>query len=377
MTRGQGSGGWRYLDPWLFVPVLLLLGLGLIMVYSASAIMATQDYHDSYYFLKRQGIAATLGLIGLYCVHRVDYRLLWKIVYPLLSVTAILLIAVLIPGVGTSAGGAQRWLRFGGLSVQPSEFAKFGLVIFLAYALAKKQEKVKDLKFGYLPLVGVSGLIMVLVIAGRDLGTVITLSLVTGVMLYVAGTRMLYLLATGALALPFLYLALFSVPFRRQRLLTFLDPWQDQLDSGFQIIQSFIAFYNGGLTGVGLGQGRQKLFYLPAAHTDFIFSVIGEELGWIGVAGAITLFLVLIGRGFWIFFQEKEPFALFLSLGVSLILLVQVSINLGVVMGLLPTKGLTLPLVSYGGTSLMVSLLEIGILMNISSHQRSSGMRRS
>ena len=285
--------GWRYLDPYLFVPAMLLLSIGLVMVYSASGILAEQDYGDSYYFLKRHAIAAAVGLGVLLQLQRINYQVLRRLVYPFLGAAAFLLILVLIPGVGTEAGGAQRWIRLFGFSIQPSEFAKLAVIIFFAYVFAKKQERIREFTTGFIPVVGIAGAMMILIMAGRDLGTVLTLAVVMFFMLYVAGTRLIYLMASVVLSVPILYQALFSVAFRRQRLLTFLDPWKYPLDSGFQIIQSFIAFHNGGLTGAGFGEGEQKLFYLPAAHTDFIFSVIAEELGWIGVCVVIGLFIAL------------------------------------------------------------------------------------
>lgn len=366
---------WKYLDPYLFIPILLLLGIGLIMVYSSSAILASQNYGDSYYFLKRHAVSVILGIGLLLSLQRVDYRLFWKGVYPLLGVIVLLLGLVLVPGLGTEVGGAKRWLRFAGFSLQPSEFAKPAIVLFFAYALAKKKEKIRDLKVGLLPLMLVAGTVLVLILASRDLGTVLTLASVIFLMLYVAGTRLRYLVCTIVLSIPFIYHALFAVAFRRRRLLAFLDPWQSPLDSGFQIIQSFIAFHNGGFSGMGLGEGKQKLFYLPAAHTDFIFSVLGEELGWIGVCVVISLFLVVIARGFWIFFHEKNPFGLFLAFGLTILLAIQVIINMGMVMGLLPTKGLALPFVSYGGSSLLANVIGIGLLMGISRRQRELGER--
>lgn len=366
---------WRYLDPYLFIPALLLLGIGLVMVYSASSILAFENYGDSYYFLKRHAISSVIGIVMLLMLQRVDYHVFWKWVYPFLTVILALLILILIPGVGTQVGGAQRWIRIFGFSLQPSEFAKVSVVLFFAYALAKKDRKIRDFTVGFLPIVMVSGVVMILIMASRDLGTVLTIAIVMFLMLYMAGTRVLYLISAAVLSIPFVYHALLSVSFRRQRLLTFLDPWKYPLDSGFQIIQSYVAFHNGGLTGMGLGEGKQKFFYLPAAHTDFIFSVIGEELGWIGVCVIILLFLILIARGFWIFFHEKDRFGLFLSFGLTSLLAVQVIINLGVVMGLLPTKGLALPFVSYGGSSLLANLLVVGILMNISRSQREQGER--
>lgn len=364
---------WKHLDPYLFIPTLLLLSVGLVMVYSASSILALQTYGDSYFFLKRHAFSALLGLSLLFSLQRIDYHLFWKWVYPFLGFTLFLLVLVLIPGVGTSVGGAQRWLRLFGFSLQPSELAKLAAVLFFAYALTKKDTKIKNFKTGFLPTVLIGGLIMILILASRDLGTVITIAIIMFLMLYVAGTRLIYLISAIVLSIPFVYHALFAVSFRRQRLLTFLDPWKYALDSGFQIIQSYVAFHNGGLAGMGLGHGKQKFFYLPAAHTDFIFSVIGEEFGWIGVSLLFSLFAVLVARGFTIFFREKDPFGIFLSFGLTALLTVQILINFAVVMGLMPTKGLALPFLSYGGSALLVSLVAVGILMNISKRQREEG----
>ncbi len=357
----------KHIDYFLLVVTLLLMAIGVMMVYSASAILAQENYQDSLYFLKREVVFTVLGLALLLFFKGLDYRILYKLAYPLLFFTLALLALVFIPGVGHTAGGAQRWIRIAGIGLQPSEVSKLALVVFLAYFLAKKGERIRDFKTGFVPALGISGLLILVVLSQKDLGTAFVMALVTGVMLFIAGTRILFLLSMLLAGIPALYFLIFSVDYRRERILAFLNPWEHQMDTGFQIIQSYVAFNAGGLTGAGLGQGKQKLFYLPAAHTDFIFSVIGEELGLIGVCFVILLFFLLLFRGARIAARTPDLFGTFLATGIISLITLQALINFGVVMGMLPTKGLPLPFLSHGGTSLLVFCVMIGILLNISS----------
>jgi cell division protein FtsW len=278
-----------------------------------------------------------------------------------------LLALVFIPGIGHSAGGAQRWIRVAGFSLQPSEITKIAIILFVAYALAKKGEKIRNFKVGFMPVLIISGLFMGVILLQKDLGTAFVLAMVVAAMLFIGGTRIAYLTAGVLAAIPILYFLIFSVDYRRQRILAFLDPWEHQLDSGFQIIQSYVAFNAGGLTGTGLGQGKQKLFYLPAAHNDFIFPVIGEELGLIGVFFVLILFLLFMIRGIKISLKAPDHYGIFMGIGITTLVTSQALINFGVVMGLLPTKGLPLPFISYGGTALLVLCFLVGVLLNISS----------
>jgi cell division protein FtsW len=344
--------------------------LGVVMVFSSSSIMADRAHADSLFFLKRQGLFALVGFTFLAAMMRFDYHHFKKLAVPLMVGCVLLLALVLVPGVGRKVGGAVRWLPLGGFSFQPAELAKLGLVIFLAYSLARKKDKVKDFKLGFLPYIILLGGLLAMLLAQPDLGSALTLCIVAVMMLLVAGTRLIFLLGMGIVAMPFLYFLIMNVDYRRQRVLAFLNPWEDPSNSGFQIIQSWIAFGSGGAFGQGLGQSKQKLFYLPEAHTDFIFSVIGEELGFAGVIIIAAMFLLLIIRGFRTALHAPDEFGCYLAFGMTLLLGLEAFVNMAVVMGMVPTKGLALPFLSYGGTSLITSLIAIGIVLNVSSQSR-------
>jgi cell division protein FtsW len=355
-------------DTTILLLAVVLTCFGMVMVYSASSIMAARRFNDGLYFLKRQGIFALAGFVVLAVVMHIDYHRLRRLAVPFLFFCIALLVVVLIPGVGSHAGGASRWLRLPGFSVQPSELAKLGLVLYMAHSLAKKREKIKSFKFGFIPYMVVLALLLLLLLLQPDLGSALTLGGVAMVMLLVAGTRLSYLFSVVILAIPFLYFAVMNVDYRRRRILAFLNPWEDPTNTGFQIIQSWIAFGTGGLFGNGLGEGIQKLFYLPEAHTDFIFSVVGEELGFLGVLVVTAIFLVLVMRGIRTAVGAPDDFGRYLAFGVTLLLGLEAFVNIAVVMGMLPTKGLALPFLSYGGTSLLTTLASVGILLNISAH---------
>jgi len=357
----------RPIDYPLLVTALLLMAIGILMVYSASAIYAQDIYKDSYYFLKKEVLFMGAGLLLMFAIKSVNYHVYYKMTYPLLAVTVLLLMVTFIPGIGHRAGGAQRWIGIAGFTVQPSELAKLAVIVFMAYTMAKKKEKMKNFKIGFLPAIGIIGLLSGLVLLQKDLGTTFVICLVSFLMFFIGGTRLSYLAAGIVAAIPALYFLIFSVDYRRKRILAFLDPWEHKMDEGFQIIQSYVAFNAGGLTGAGLGQGKQKLFYLPAAHTDFIFSVIGEELGLIGVFFILGLFILFMLRGTKIAMRAPDLFGCYLAIGITSMITAQALINFGVVMGLLPTKGLPLPFISHGGTSLLVICILVGILLNISS----------
>jgi cell division protein FtsW len=347
--------------------VLILLVLGIVMVFSSSSIYASEKLGDDYYFLKKQLVIALLGILLLIAAMAVNYQLWSKLTYPLLLGSLLLLILVIIPGVGNEVSGSRRWLKLAGFSFQPAELAKLALVIYLAHTLSKKQPQKR-----FLPKAIVSGVFVLLIIAQPDFGTAMILAAIALILLFAAGLRFSHLLSGFLLSLPVLYLMVTQADYRRKRILAFLNPWNDPTNSGFQIIQSFLAFGSGGIWGRGLGQGRQKLFYLPDAHTDFIFSVIGEELGFLGVVVILTLFLIIVLRGIKISLSASDPFGSYLALGITLMIGLQAMVNFGVSLGLLPTKGLTLPFISYGGSSLIVSLIGAGILLNISSRRARS-----
>jgi cell division protein FtsW len=351
----------------LLIVTLALVGVGIVMVYSTSAIMAGDRFQDPYYFLKKQALFAGVGCILMTFMLFFRYTILKRLAYPILIVSILLLVAVLIPGIGYRAGGAMRWLKIQSVSFQPSEFAKLGLIIFLAYFLTKKDEKIRSFSFGFLPTVLLSGLVVVLVAKEPDLGAALFLSAMVFVLLFVSGARVIYLAGALLLTIPVVYTLFMNAGYRYKRLMSFIRPWDDPTGTSFQIIQSFLSFGSGGLFGLGLGEGRQKLFFLPAPHTDFIFSVIGEELGLVGAMMVVLLFFVFTLRGIQIGLSLDDRFGAYLALGVTLMISLQAVINMAVVLGLLPTKGLTLPFISYGGTSLITNLVGVGILLHLST----------
>jgi cell division protein FtsW len=357
----------------LAVTVALAL-IGLVMVFSASAVVAGSRFHDSIYYLKRQLAWLMFGLLLLHIASRLDYMVWRQCAVPLLALTAVLLAVVLIPSLGTAAKGARRWIRLGPISLQPAEMLKLATVLYLAAYVTRKQDRLGDLATGFLPPLVVVGVLAALVLAQPDMGTVVVIGTVTLGLLFLAGARWTHLLGVALAALPAAAILIVKSPYRRRRFMTFLSPWDDPTAAGFQVTQSFLAFGSGGSVGVGLGEGKQKLFFLPEAHTDFVLALIGEELGLVGTAGVMLLFALVVLKGFQIAGRAREPFGRHLALGITLLLGVQVLINAGVATGMLPTKGLTLPLVSYGGSSLLISLLAIGILLSI-SRDRQGGRR--
>lgn len=360
----------RNIDTSMLLMTVALTCIGVVMVYSSSAIMAAERFGDGFYFLKRQALYTLVGFLVLCLATYFNYENWRKLAVFSLLVSIGLLALLLVPGIGVKVGGAVRWIRLPGVTLQPAELVKMTLVLYLAHSLTRKKEKVRSLTKGYLPYMIVLGLLLFLLLKQPDLGSSMIVAGVALVMLIVAGVRWLYILPTILMSLPVLYYLVMNSDYRRRRIMAFLDPWTDPYDSGFQIIQSLVAFGKGGVTGEGLGIGQQKLFYLPEAHTDFIFSVIGEELGMIGVLVVAALFLLLVLSGIRIALQCQEPFGRNLAFGLSLLIGLGAFVNMAVCMGLLPTKGLTLPFISYGGTSLVTNLLAVGILLNISSHQR-------
>jgi len=360
------------LDYPLMICVALLVGLGLTMVYSASAVLAMEKYHDSYYFIKRMLIFALLGFGALSFGLHFPFERWRKMVYPLLIVGTVLMLAVKFSPLGLSVGGARRWLSLGGLfRFQPSELMKFATILFLAYSLEKKPfEKIRKFTVGVVPHLMVGGVVLGMVLLQRDLGTATIIALLVAAMLFSSGARLFHLACLAFASLPALYLLVAHESYRLRRIFAFMNPWEDRLGSGFQIIQSYLAFSEGGLLGKGLGAGQQKLFYLPEAHTDFIFSVLGEELGLLGVIVTIGFFAFFCFRGFRIASMAPSLFGRYFAQGITLLIGMQAILNMAVVMGLLPTKGLVLPFVSYGGSSLLLNLLAVGVLLNISTYQK-------
>lgn len=335
------------------------------MIYSASSIYGWQRYKDSLFFLKRHISFLFMGILLTFWVMNVDYQKFRRFSKPFLIFSCLLLVLVLIPGIGREVAGARRWFRFKFISFQPSELANLAVIIYLADFIARKGTLVSSFWQGFMPPLFVLGIVSLLILLQPDLGTAFALGIVVLTMLYIAGVRGIYLFTVLLLSLPFVYLLIFSVPYRRMRIIAFLNPWSDPKASGFQIIQSQIALGSGGLFGIGLGHSRQKLFYLPAAHTDFIFSIIGEELGLVGTISVIILFMIFLQQTIKIIKNTSDKFGYFLSLGLVLIICFKAIVNIGVSCGLLPTKGLPLPFISYGGSSFIFDLLSIGIILNV------------
>jgi cell division protein FtsW len=354
------------MDHSLLIITIVLALVGLVMVFSASAVVAGNRFHDPGYFLKRQLAWLAFGFLLLHLASHIDYVWWKRLSIPLLGLTVVLLVMVLIPSLGVSAKGARRWLRLGPISVQPAEIAKLVAVMYLAAYLAKKEDRLTGFLSGLAPALLIVGVLGGLVLLEPDLGTVVVMGSVAIGLLFLGGARLSHLLSLGLCAVPVVLVLVLSSSYRRQRLMTFLAPWKDASDAGFQITQSFLAFGSGGLFGVGLGEGKQKLFFLPEAHTDFVLALVGEELGLVGTAVIILLFALFAIRGFQVAARARMPFGRYLGMGITLLIGVQALINACVVTGLLPTKGLTLPFVSYGGSSLVTCMFGVGILLNIS-----------
>ncbi|MBI3091142.1 MAG: putative lipid II flippase FtsW [Candidatus Tectomicrobia bacterium] len=355
----------RQLDPVLLAAAALLTIGGVIMVFSSSALLAERRFGDPYFFMKRQLFFVALGVVGMLVLSRLDTHRLERLALPLLVVSLLVLILVLIPGIGHRVGGARRWLSLGWWRVQPAELAKLALVIYFARNLCRHQEKLQDLVNGFLPNALVLALASGLIALQPDVGNALLVCLLAAVLFVAAGMRLRHLGATLLLGLPLLAVLVASADYRLRRLLAFLDPWADPTGSGFQIVQSYLALGSGGVFGQGLGAGQQKLFFLPEAHTDFIFAIIGEELGFVGTAVIVLLFGVLLWRGAMIALRCQEPFPRFLAFGLTTLLSLQALSNMAVVVGLLPTKGLPLPFVSLGGSSLFMALAATGLLMGV------------
>jgi cell division protein FtsW len=354
-------------DKILFGSVVALVLFGALMVFSSSAVMASQLYGSSYYFLLRQSAWVGVGLVGMVALMNRDYRRLAspRLIFPALGLQLALLLLVLF---SSPSHHAHRWFHLGAVGFQPSEFSKAVLVVFLAYFLDLRKGAVNDWKHTLLPIVLVAGISVALILKEPDLGSALALGVVVAAMLFAAGLHWGRFAFGATVLAPVVCLLVLFTPYREKRLEAFLNPWKDPLGKGFQIIQSYIAVGSGGISGVGLMEGKQKLFYLPEAHTDFIFAVIGEELGLMGALLVLALFAVILWRGLRAAATCPNEFGRLLATGLTVLLVGQALVNVSVVLGLLPTKGIALPLVSYGGSSLTVNLAAVGILLNISQH---------
>ncbi len=346
----------------------ILMAIGIVMIYSSSSIYALDRMGDSAYFLKRQLLYLIMGgALGFVCFKQ-DLDHLRPYSKKILIGCVILMVLVLIPHVGQSINGARRWFKVLGFSFQPSEFLKLALIFYMADFLDRKRDSLADLRHTVMPALVVLGLCAGLVFLQPDLGTAITLAAVTILLFFVAGFKLTYLGFMILAALPALAYAMLSKAYRRKRILAFLNPWEDPRGVGFQIIQSFLALGSGGLFGVGLGRSQQKLFYLPESHTDFIFSIIGEELGFIGTSSIVILFILLIVSGMVIVFRCRSFFMQLMCLGLVGLIGFECVINIGVTLGALPTKGLSLPFISYGGSALIGNMMVTGLILNIARH---------
>jgi cell division protein FtsW len=355
----------RY-DPVLLGAVLALTTLGVVMVYSASAVYAGARLGDGLWFVKRQLLGAALGLVALFFAMKVGYKRLEALAVPLVFLSLLLLVLVQVPGLGHAAGGARRWMRLGGFTFQPSELAKIALVLWLGRSLSRKQDRIALFSVGFLPHLVMLGAFALLLMLEPDFGTTVVLCAVTFGLLFVSGARITYLAAVIGGALPIAAFLVWHSRYRLQRVLTFLDPWKDPQGHGYQTVESLLGFGAGGATGVGLGESHQKLFFLPAAHTDFILSIVGEELGFAGVAAVLVLFGVIVWRGLKAAHAAPDSFGCYLAIGLTLLLSLEALVNAGMALSLLPTKGMALPFLSYGMSSVMSSCLSAGLILSVS-----------
>ncbi|TYP77954.1 stage V sporulation protein E [Paenibacillus methanolicus] len=357
-------------DVWMIVSIFLILALGLVMVYSASAVLAFHEFGDRFYYVKRQSLFAVLGIGAMFLTMNADYWV-WKKWAKLgLLVCFGLLVIVLIPGVGVVRGGARSWLGISSFGIQPSEFMKLAMVLFMAKLLSERQQVVTSFTKGLLPPLGILGLAFGLIMMQPDLGSAAVMVGATLIVIYTSGARTRHLGSLAMVGVVGLVGLILAAPYRMKRITGFLDPWSDPLGTGYQIIQSLYAIGPGGLVGLGLGMSRQKFSYLPEPQTDFIFAIVAEELGFIGGATIILLFAILVWRGMRTAMAAPDSFGSLLAVGIVGIIAVQVFINVGVVIGMMPVTGITLPLVSYGGSSLTLLLTALGILLNISRYSR-------
>jgi cell division protein FtsW len=358
-------------DRVLFTTTILLVALSVVMVYSASAPMALDRYGRASFFLIKQGMWALLGIALLYVVMRIDYRFYREpaFIWTCLGLVTMALVAVYLR---PPVNGARRWLGVGGIGMQPSELAKLVAIYFIAALLERRMHRIDDIGYALVPIAIVVCGLVALILPEPDFGTSMSLLLIAAVMVFAAGISYRYVIGALLCALPALYVLVMGSAYRRRRTLAFLNPWDDPLGDGFQIIQSLIAIGTGGVWGKGLMNGVQKLFYLPEPHTDFIFSVIAEELGLLGASLIVVCFCVLTWRGVRVALRAPDGFGAYVALGLTTMVAVQAFVNISVVLGLMPTKGIPLPFISSGGSSLLINLVGVGILLNVSQHSLTS-----
>lgn len=358
------------LDTVLFTAVAALIGIGLVMVFSASSATAYAEHGDIAYYLKRQLIWLAVGLAGAYACYRLQYQHLRKLAPYLLMASIAGLLLVFVPHVGFGVNGGRRWIGVSNLSIQPSEFAKLGLVIYLAAVLSTRGERITSLPRGLFPLCVPVAIMAVLVLKEPDMGTASLLVFTAFALFFAAGARLVHLAAVLMVTVPFAALTVLASPYRRARIFAFVDPWKDPLNTGFHIVQSLLALGSGGLFGVGLGASRAKFFYLPEQYTDFIFSVLGEELGLVGTLAVIALFVTLAYRSIRIALAAPDRFGFFLAIGCAAMITIQAFVNIGVVSSSWPVTGVPLPFISFGGSSLVVNLIAVALIANVGRHRR-------
>lgn len=357
-------------DTLLFAAVASLVAIGLVMIFSASSAQAYADHRDTAYYVKHQAVYLFAGLALAYVAYRIDYRKL-KAFAPYILVACILgLLAVLVPHVGVAVNGARRWIGAGIVSLQPSEFAKLGLVVYLAAAISSRGEKITSLTKGLFPLCIPVVIIAMAILMEPDMGTASLIVFTAFAMFFAAGARIEHLAMILLVTVPPVVLAILTSPYKRARIFAFIDPWKDPQNTGFHIVQSLLALGSGGLFGVGLGESRAKFFYLPEQYTDFIFSVLGEELGLAGTLGVIVLFLVFVYRGIRIAIAAPDRFGFFLASGCTAMIAIQALVNIGVVTSSWPVTGVPLPFISFGGSSLIVSLVAVALIMNVGRYRK-------
>ena len=359
----------RSLEPTNVIMYLVttFLVIGIIMIYSTSSAKVTDSTHTMNTAFLRHVMWVAIAIIGMLIMMRIDYHYLQKYSTAIFIIALAGLVVVLIPEIGTVTYGARRWVRFGSyFGYQPSEFAKLAMIIFMSGYIAKNQEKMSTFARGFVVPIVLIGVVSLLILKEPDFGTAMFISMISFVLIMVGGTRIIYVMFTMIASIPHIYQILHNIPtYRHNRLLAFLDPWKDPMGIGYQIIQSWIALGSGGIAGLGMGESRQKLFFLPMSDNDFVFSIIGEEFGFIGTASIVVMFALLTWQGIRVCKTASDPFGFFLSLGITISLGLQAAINIAVVTGSIPTKGLPLPFISTGGSSILLSMLAIGILLNI------------
>lgn len=360
----------KKIDKILLLSTIIISIFGLLMIYSSSSIWSEYKFNDPFYYVKHQGLFFLFGIILMFIISKIDYNLYKKYSNHILITCLILLILVLIPGIGKIRNGSRSWFGIGGFGIQPSEAAKLGLIIFTSKYLENSDRKIKSFKSGVLPILGITLLIFFLIMLQPDLGTgvILTISIIS--LLFIAGVDMKFFFISGIIGVIGVIILILIAPYRMDRITSFIDPWSDSLGTGFQIIQSLYAIGPSGLLGKGLGNSIQKHFYLPEPQTDFIFAIISEELGILGIIIVASLFILIIYRGFKIAINCNDKFGKYIAFGITFGLSFQTLLNLMVVVGLIPVTGVTLPFLSYGGSSLLITLCSIGILLNISRSQK-------